>query len=107
MQLQPIMYVTNMDQSIEWYESVLDTSPEFVSEHWSSFPVNGATLALHISDDARPAGATALSLVVAEPLEEFIERITPVSPIQDQPFGRSCVVADPDGTLIQVNEHAH
>jgi hypothetical protein len=43
--------------------------------------------------------------VVDEPLEEVATRLPLHRGIADEAFGRSVVVRDPDGTLIQVNEH--
>jgi catechol-2,3-dioxygenase len=48
--------------------------------------------------------------VTAEPLEAVLLRladhgIEPQQGIQDETFGRSIVLHDPDGTPVQVNEH--
>ena len=104
MHLQPIVYATNMQRSIEWYEQLLNQSTSMRSDHWTTFDVGGATLALHHSDEAQGAGDVGLSLVVTEPLETVAARMN-VDQIDEQPFGRSFTVVDPDGTRIQVNEH--
>lgn len=105
MKLQPIVYVTNMDQAIAWYTTLLGIEPSVASEYWTSYTVGGANLALHFSDEASVPGAVELSLVTEEPLETVMARVTAVDGITEQPFGRSIVVVDPDGTKIQVNEH--
>jgi len=104
MQLQPIVYVTNMQDSIVWYSQLLDMKPTQTSDHWTTFDVDGTTLALHASEKSEGAGDVGLSLVVVEALETAAARMQ-IQTIDDQPFGRSFVVVDPDGTRIQVNEH--
>lgn len=110
MELQPIVYVTDMDRAVDWYGTVLDVRPAYQSPEWTALPVGNATLGLHITD-VRPAESyLALSLVAERPLEEVVERlesagITIATEIRDEGFGRSLLVIDPDGTAIQVNEH--
>jgi len=104
MQLQPIVYVTNMERSLAWYAGLLNLTPAQTSDHWSTFDVAGTTLALHASDAVQGPGDVGLSLVVTEALEAAAERMQ-VDAIDEQPFGRSFVVVDPDGVQIQVNEH--
>jgi len=101
--LQPIVYVTNMERSLTWYRRLLNIEPTMTSDHWSSFNVDGATLALHHSGEAQGNGDVELSLVV-EDLNAHAERLG-VDQMIDQPFGRSFTVTDPDGAAIQVNEH--
>lgn len=105
MKLQTIVYVTAMDVSVDWFATLLGAEPTLRSEHWTSFEVGGANLALHLTDEAQGQGDVALSLVVSERLEAVAERVAPTRAIADEPFGRSFVVTDPDGTTIQVNEH--
>ncbi|MEM7323886.1 MAG: VOC family protein [Actinomycetota bacterium] len=106
MQLQPIVYVTDMDRAVGWYTTLVGVEPAMTSEHWTSFPVSGANLALHLTDERPTAGGVELSLVTDEPLETVLQRVDAAVGITEQPFGRSIVVVDPDGTRIQVNEHA-
>lgn len=108
--LQPIVYVTEMDRSISWYSTLLGTAPSFSSEHWSTFTLGDSTLALHDLDDPADRGSVdrgsvELSLVVDDSLEALRGRTGWDAAIEDQPFGRSLVYEDPDGTPIQVNEH--
>lgn len=106
MQLQTIVYVSDMHHSIDWYSHVLGVTPDIESEHWTSYTVGGATLALHATDEAATPGSVELSLVATESLDTLAERLTPHEEIRDQPFGRSFMITDPDGTRIQVNEHS-
>jgi catechol 2,3-dioxygenase-like lactoylglutathione lyase family enzyme len=105
MRLQPIVYVTDMAAAVAWYSDLLDRQPEVDGEHWTSFPVEGGYLALHLTDETLGSGRVALSLVVDEPLETLADRMPQHDGIVEQPFGRSLTVRDPDGTVIQVNEH--
>lgn len=105
MHLQPIVYVTDMAASTAWYGALLASEPAIASEHWTTFDCAGATLALHLSGDALSAGSVELSLVAEAPLEAVHGRVDGATAIIEQPFGRSFTVTDPDGTVIQVNEH--
>ena len=104
MRIQTIVYVTDMHRSVIWYGQLLDTAPALKSEHWTTFELDGGTLALHVHDKRLPAGSVELSLVAAG-LESVAARINDAEAIVEQPFGRSFVCTDPDGTRIQVNEH--
>ena len=44
-------------------------------------------------------------MVADEPLERIAELTPPYRGIADEAFGRSLIVADPNGLKIQVNEH--
>ncbi len=112
MKLQPIVYVTDMARSVEWYSTVLDVRPAYQSPAWTALPVGDATLGLHIIETRPTDSHAAVSLVATEPLESVASRleaagITIAKPICEEDFGRSLVVVDPDGTAIQVNEHRH
>lgn len=106
MQLQPIVYVTDMERAIAWYTNLIATEPTMTSDFWTSYSVGGGNLALHFSDETPTPGGVELSLVTEEPLETVMTRVTAIDGITEQPFGRSIVVVDPDGTKIQVNEHS-
>lgn len=118
--LQPIVHVTEMERSINWYSTLLGKEASFSSEHWSTFSVGDGTLALHSVDQRslvegsavegsaeEPAGngSVELSLVVDDTLEALLDRTGWDAAIDTQPFGRSLVLHDPDGARIQVNEH--
>jgi len=105
MHLQPIVYVTDMAASTAWYGALLGAVPALASEHWTAFDCGGATLALHLTDEDLAAGSVELSLVADAPLEAVHGRVSGATEIIVQPFGRSFTVTDPDGTVIQVNEH--
>jgi uncharacterized glyoxalase superfamily protein PhnB len=108
--LQPIIYTEDMKRAVDWYGTVIGSEPAFRSDMWTSFDLDGATLGIHRADSLAERGRVELSLVTTEPLEAVLLRladhgIEPKQAIQDQPFGRSIVLDDPDGTPVQVNEH--
>lgn len=112
MRLQPIVYTADMDAAVNWYAKVLDVEPAFRSEMWTAIPAGDATLGIHHVSERADGSNVAISLIATEPLEAVIGRlatvgIDPAGPIEDQPFGRSVLLRDPDGAPVQVNEHAH
>ncbi|MDX1690091.1 MAG: VOC family protein [Acidimicrobiia bacterium] len=109
MRLQPIVYTTDVARAVEWYAAVLGAEPAYSSDSWTSFDLGGATLGIHHVDGLPVRGRVELSLV-ADSLENVLERLNghgigAAGPIEGQPFGRSVVLHDPDGTPVQVNEH--
>ena len=110
MNLQPIVYVTDMSTAISFFEKVLGRPPVYRSAIWSSFSVGSATLGLHRTNELPSHSRVELSLISEAPLESVIEQlaavgITPKRGIQDETFGRSLVLEDPNGFILQVNEH--
>lgn len=111
MRLQPIVYTTDLEAAVDWYGRVLGTAPNYRSAVWTTFGVGSGSLAIHRVDAAPEGSKVALSLIATEPLEEVLARVEPFDVvvergIQDETFGRSIVLRDPDGLAIQVNEHA-
>ncbi len=114
MKIQLIIYTLDSDQSVSWYTELLGVEPSYRSEVWTTFDVAGITLAIHrIDGDLSPESRVSLSFISEGPLESLIERWSASSQIQvlrgieDETFGRSLLVSDPDGTVIQVSEHHH
>jgi catechol 2,3-dioxygenase-like lactoylglutathione lyase family enzyme len=109
MQMQTIVYVSDMDRSIEFYERLGFSVDYRGGPVWTAFRGTDGVLALHAADDLPVPGRVGLSLVADAPLEGIVERLAghgiEASPIETQPFGRSTVVRDPDGLPIQINEH--
>ncbi|MFQ5968362.1 MAG: VOC family protein [Acidimicrobiia bacterium] len=112
MKLMPIVYVTDMGRSTAFYQGLVPNGT-LVSQspYWTEFNVGGSALALHYTDSLPSEGLwVELALVAFEPLEEVVEhlRLAGIEPdrgIQDEAFGRSLVVRDPDGLPIQINQH--
>lgn len=110
MRLQPIIYTTDPAGVVDWYGRVLGVEPSYQSDVWTTFDLDGVTLAIHgVEDEPSTTSRVALSLVT-ESLDDAMERlasegIEPTRGMQVETFGRSMLLTDPDGTVIQVNEH--
>lgn len=112
MKLMAIVYVTDMERSTAFYEGLLPRAT-LVSQSpfWTEFSVEGTAFALHYIDELPQNGLRVeLALNSSDPLEEVVEGlrlggIELAREIQDETFGRSLVIRDPDGLPIQINEH--
>jgi predicted enzyme related to lactoylglutathione lyase len=110
MRLQPIVYTEDMDTAAAWYGAVLGVAPEYRSEAWIAFTIGDATLGIHAVERLPDSSRVAVSLIAPGALEGIIDRLAaagihPEGEIQEQPFGRSVLLRDPDGSPVQVNEH--
>lgn len=111
MLLQPIVYTNDMARAVAWYQIVLGTEPSFRSDAWTTFEVGDAILAIHHADTVPVGSRVGLSLVTTESLDGLIEvwshleDVELIRGIQEEPFGRSILIRDPDGVEIQVNQH--
>lgn len=110
MQLQTIVYVRDMEASIAFYERL-----GFVVDYrggpvWTAFQGRDGMLALHLVEELPTGSRVAVSLAADGSLEDTIASVAAAgvetTPIEEQPFGRSTVVHDPDGLAIQINEHS-
>ncbi len=72
MQLQTIVYVTDMDRSISFYERLGFEVDYRGGPVWTAFRGTGGMLALHTVDELPPSGRVAISLVADGTLEETI-----------------------------------
>lgn len=107
----PIVYVKNMDRSLAFFEA-LGGQRSHASAHWAELRFGTAKIALHLDEDRQAGQPQQLGLAfeAAAPLEHLLEHcrqrgLTVHQQISDESFGRSLVLEDPDGLLIQVNEH--
>jgi predicted lactoylglutathione lyase len=114
MKLMPIVYVTDMNRSIAFYESLgLKVSARQRNDYWTELSLGDAILALHKDhdlSDPRKNQRLMLALVTHDPLETLVKQlhdagVQPARGIADEAFGRSLLLHDPDGLPIQVNEH--
>ena len=113
MKLVPLVYVTDMERAIGFYTKLLPASSVVTSSpYWTELNVGGASLALHLAESVDHEGdGMALSFDAATTLEQLVSLlgeagIEPSGEICAQPFGRSVTVTDPDGLVIQINEHS-
>ena len=109
MQLQTVVYVTNMERSIAFYEHLGFEVDYRGGPVWTAFKGADGNLALHTVEELPGAGRVALGLIADRPLEQIIDEMAAhdiaAGAIETQSFGRSVNFRDPDGLVIQVNEH--
>jgi lactoylglutathione lyase len=111
-----IVFVSDMKRSVAFYRDVIGLPLKFDSPHWTEFATDGATLALHASEEAAatdespnsPAGRCRPGLSVPG-LDAFHKRIVEAKvPCVQEPkevFGaRIAQYLDPDGLVISVSE---
>ena len=115
MRVMPIRYVRDLPAAKRFYEA-LGLADDFTSRPtrhgysvWSELRASSGALALHHIPDGQQVPVE-FSLESDEPLEQVIDRIRlagwePETEVTDESFGRSFLVRDPEGLLIQVNEH--
>jgi hypothetical protein len=112
MKVMPIRYVADINASQRFY-AVLGLDPDLSSRsgNWSELVAGGGILALHSQRQAATPDESMLELcfVTEEPLEALVSRLESEgidhSGIADENFGRLLRVTDPDGMVIQINEH--
>jgi len=112
MKVMPIRYVADMAASARFYAALgLVPGDSSRSGNWTELNAAGGILALHSARTSEQdiPGRVELSFETAEQLEMLAERLTAAGfepeAIVDENFGRSLRVTDPDGVLVQVNEH--
>jgi lactoylglutathione lyase len=111
-----IVFVSDMKRSVAFYRDVVGLPLKFDSPEWSEFSTDGATLALHRSEEAAsnqdgtelPAGRCRPGLSVRD-LDAFHVRMVEHNVIcTQQPkdlFGaKMAQYLDPDGLAISVSE---
>lgn len=112
MKLTPLVYVTDMDESIDFYTKLLPAATVISSSpYWTELQVGESTLALHHAETVdHTYDGMGLGIDASTSLEQVVAHletagITSAGEICSQPFGRSLTVEDPDGLVIQINEH--
>lgn len=111
-----IVFVSDMQRSVAFYRDVLGMSLKFDSPEWSEFATDGATLALHRSEQEAagdggaelPAGRCRPGISVGN-LDAFHDRMVEHNVVcLQQPndlFGAKVAqYLDPDGLVISVSE---
>lgn len=113
MKLMPIVWVTDVETSTDFYRRLGGTPiPESASENWVELWMGGARIALHRAETLPDEAQSRVSLCfyAEEPLERIEARLRDagVDPeeIVEESFGRHLGLRDPDGLRIQIDEHA-
>jgi catechol 2,3-dioxygenase-like lactoylglutathione lyase family enzyme len=113
----PIRYVHDMAAAARFYQTLglrpgyRQPAPRRGPTQWVELRGGeGGTLALHHAGAAAGFPQVELAFEADEPLEAVVERLRaagfePATAIVDESYGRSFTVHDPEGLLIQVNEH--
>lgn len=111
-----IIFVSDMERSVVFYRDVFGIPLKFESSGWTEFVTEGATLALHKTDMARPntegpdveyAGQCRAGFEVPD-LDAFHKRLTkhkvPCPQEPTETFGvRIAQYVDPDGLVFAVS----
>jgi catechol 2,3-dioxygenase-like lactoylglutathione lyase family enzyme len=112
MKVMPIRYVADMAASARFYTALgLTIADSSRSGNWTELNAAGGVLGLHAARTSAQdtPGRVELSFETQEPLEVLADRLTAAGfepeAILDENFGRCLHVTDPDGVLVQVNEH--
>jgi hypothetical protein len=106
----PIIYVTDMAQSMVFYQA-LGATVKHQGSMWSELRFGDVALALHLANSVNDDGQQmALAMVAQRPLADIMTvlqnpGVTLTNEIVDEAFGRSLTIHDPDGLPIQINEH--
>jgi lactoylglutathione lyase len=112
-----IIFVSDMKRAVSFYRDIMGLPLRFESPGWTEFATDGATLALHASEEASseknnpqqvPAGRCRPGLSVPN-LDEFHKRMLEKNvPCIQEPtnvFGAKVAqYVDPDGLAISVGE---
>ncbi|MEJ5915020.1 VOC family protein [Pseudokineococcus sp. 1T1Z-3] len=113
MKVMPIRYVRDVAASEHFYAALgLALEQRSRTGGWAEMGGAGGLVALHATDgtsSAQPPTHVELCFVVDGPLEELAARLEQHGiahdGIVDESFGRFLAVTDPDGLVVQVNEH--
>lgn len=113
MRVRPIHFVPDLPAAVAFYEALgLLAQTRSRSGHWIELAASGGELGLHdaaVAADGHGRSGVALNFVADEPLEVVQRRLReagfpPEGTIIDQEWGRSLLVAAPDGMLVQIDE---
>lgn len=106
----PIVYISDMARSLPFYQA-LGFQVHHEGQVWSELRLGEARLALHTTETL-PGGPLRIELAFATyiPLEALMSRLSEAgisieNEINDEAFGRSLLLRDPDGLPLQINEH--
>lgn len=112
-----IVFVSDMNRAVSFYRDVIGLALKFESPGWTEFKTDGATLALHASNEPNPGGDNPQEVPAGrcrpgfsvQNLDDFhqrmLERKVPCAQEPRETFGaRIAQYVDPDGLVISVAE---
>ncbi len=113
MKLELILSVSSVERAAEFYQALgFELGVRGISPYWAEMTVGESFIGLHRDDNLNPhgSGRVFVMLNAQAPLETMVDQlgrngIQLERDIADETFGRSIQVRDPDGMLIQINEH--
>jgi catechol 2,3-dioxygenase-like lactoylglutathione lyase family enzyme len=111
--LELILSVSSVERAAEFYQAIgFELGARGVSHYWAEMTVGNSFIGLHRDDQlkTRDSGRVFVMLDAQMPLEMMVDQLQRNAihlerEIADETFGRSIQVRDPDGMLIQINEH--
>jgi catechol 2,3-dioxygenase-like lactoylglutathione lyase family enzyme len=114
MRVELILSVSDVERAVSFYQTLgLKLGPRAPSSMWAELWCGEAFLGLHRAEEISEHHPERLNIcfatdesleVVAQRLEHA--RIPLEREIADESFGRSIRVRDPDGLLVQINQHS-
>jgi hypothetical protein len=111
--LELILSVSSVEHAAEFYQAIgFELGDRGISHYWAEMTVGNSFIGLHRDDNlkTRDSGRVFVMLNAEIPLEMMIDQLYKSGiqlerEIADETLGRSIQVCDPDGMLIQINEH--
>jgi catechol 2,3-dioxygenase-like lactoylglutathione lyase family enzyme len=111
--LELILSVSNVERAVDFYTAIgFVLGSRGFSPYWAELTVGNSLIGLHRDDNLKTqdSGRAFIMLNAEMPLELVVDQLHRGSiqlerEIADETFGRSIQVRDPDGMLIQINEH--
>jgi catechol 2,3-dioxygenase-like lactoylglutathione lyase family enzyme len=110
MKVMPIRYVSDVERFTEFFRALgLGVQARSRPGDWQELTATGGVLALHTAGAGSSTPDVELCLLTEEDLGVVAKRLDdagyPHSGVLDENFGRKLRVKDPDGVIVQVNEH--
>jgi predicted lactoylglutathione lyase len=111
--LELILTVSNVEKAVAFYKTIgFELGSRDISPYWAEMTVGESFIGLHLDSKltTQDSGRVFVMLNAQAPLEMVMDQllrggIALEREISDETFGRSIQVRDPDGMLIQINEH--
>jgi catechol 2,3-dioxygenase-like lactoylglutathione lyase family enzyme len=111
--LELILSVSSVERAATFYQALgFVLGSREISPYWAEMTCGESFIGLHRDDQLKTqdSGRVFVMLNAQMPLEMMVDQllrndIQLEREIADETFGRSIQVRDPDGMLIQINEH--